>query len=124
MAISVSGIGPKLALAILSLFNPSELAVIFNNDDYNNLSKVNGLGLKKAQKLIIELKDKISIYEEPDNDKYELFVIKNDIKLALQSLGYEKVKIETYLDDEYIMQVKDTATLMKEILIKISKMNL
>lgn len=121
LTISVSGIGPKIALAILSFFSPQELSLIFKNDDHMALSKVNGLGVKKAQKLIIELKDKIPMYDEPNDEKYELFNIKNDIKLALQSLGFDRINVEQYLTDEHILEVKDSSALMREILKAISK---
>lgn len=121
LTISVSGIGPKIALAILSFFSPQELSLIFKNDDHMALSKVNGLGVKKAQKLIIELKDKIPMYDEPNDEKYELFNIKNDIKLALQSLGFDRINVEQYLTDEHILEIKDSSVLMREILKAISK---
>ncbi|MBQ8444680.1 MAG: Holliday junction branch migration protein RuvA [Clostridia bacterium] len=58
--ISVSGIGPKMAIQILSGLNPSDLIVAIINADYKLLSKVKGLGKKTAERLCLELKDKLS----------------------------------------------------------------
>lgn len=60
MLISVSGVGCKYAIAILSVLNPQEFALAVVNDDYSRISKAQGIGKKTAQKIIFELKDKIS----------------------------------------------------------------
>lgn len=119
--ISVSGIGPKIALAILSVYTPGEISSMVLSDDYKMLSKVNGLGVKKAQKLIIELKDKLDDIEASETNTFKLHIVKNEIKLALEALGYVKLKIEDYITDEEINEVRDSGKLMKEILKKLSK---
>lgn len=119
--ISVSGIGPKIALAILSVYTPGEISSMVLSDDYKMLSKVNGLGVKKAQKLIIELKDKLDDIEAIETNTFKLHIVKNEIKLALEALGYVKLKIEDYITDEEINEVRDSGKLMKEILKKLSK---
>lgn len=58
--ISISGIGPKAAISILGTFSPDSLRAHVANGDAKTISKAPGIGLKTAQKLIIELKDKIS----------------------------------------------------------------
>ena len=60
MLISVSGVGPKAALAILSSCTPSQFALFVASGDYKSLSKAKGVGAKTAQKIVIELKDKIA----------------------------------------------------------------
>ncbi len=57
--ISVSGIGPKAAISILGTFSPDELRSCIASNDAKTISRAPGVGLKTAQKLIIELKDKI-----------------------------------------------------------------
>lgn len=94
--ISVNGIGPKGGLAILSVLSPEELILaIFNGDD-TAISKAPGVGKKTAQKLILELKDKLD-YEGTINKtldkgaKGEVAGLRqeiNDAVLALTSLGY------------------------------------
>lgn len=54
---AISGVGPKLALAVLSTFTPQQLAVIVANNDGGRLKNVSGLGKKKAERLLIELSD-------------------------------------------------------------------
>ncbi|WP_068267620.1 Holliday junction branch migration protein RuvA [Caviibacter abscessus] len=117
--IKVSGIGPKIALSVLSTFNYNEITNIINNEDAKLLSKVPGLGLKKAQKLIIELKDKVELLEFTGNSN--LHIIKNEVSLALESLGYNKIKVEDYISNDEIEKLADSALIMKEILKKIAK---
>jgi len=121
LVISVSGIGPKIALAILSVYSPNEIINIVKINDAKMLSKVNGLGLKKAQKLIIELSDKVEDIEISETQDFNILLIKNELKLALESLGYNKIKLEDYLSDEEIMNYKDSAILMKLVLKKLAK---
>ena len=58
--ITVSGIGPKIAIGILSGMKLSDLIVSIINEDSNSLSKIKGLGKKGAERMCLELKDKIS----------------------------------------------------------------
>ena len=60
MLITVSGVGPKAALAILSVFTPDKLAITIMNEDTKAIAKANGIGAKTAARIILELKDKIS----------------------------------------------------------------
>lgn len=59
--ISISGIGPKLALAILSVYEPINLAKIILNKNLDSLIKVSGVGSKTAQRIILELQEKIGL---------------------------------------------------------------
>lgn len=60
MLISVSGVGPKAAMSVLSTFTSDALATVVASGDAKTLSRTPGIGLKTAQKIILELKDKIS----------------------------------------------------------------
>lgn len=60
MLISVSGVGPKAALSILSDLNPSQFALCIASGDSKTLTKSKGIGAKTAQRIVLELKDKIS----------------------------------------------------------------
>lgn len=59
MLISVSGVGPKAALSILSDFNPEKFALLVASEDSKTLTKTKGIGAKTAQRIVLELKDKI-----------------------------------------------------------------
>lgn len=61
LLITVNGIGPKGALAILTIMSPNELRYAVATDDSKLISKAQGVGAKTAQKVIIELKDKLDI---------------------------------------------------------------
>ena len=58
--ISVSGIGPKAALSVLSEISPSKLALCITTGDAKTLTKCPGIGLKTAQRIVLELKDKVA----------------------------------------------------------------
>lgn len=58
--ISVSGVGPKAALSILSEISPSKLALCITTGDSKTLTKCPGIGAKTAQRIVLELKDKVS----------------------------------------------------------------
>ena len=66
--ISVSGIGPSTARTILSSISPFEIQEAIMSDDLNTIKSIKGIGLKTAQRLIIELKDKVDILEKNDLD--------------------------------------------------------
>ncbi len=68
--ITVSGIGPKVAITILSGLSISDLIVAISNQDVKLLSKIKGLGKKTAERLCLELKDKLNILDAGigDND--------------------------------------------------------
>ncbi|MEG2814475.1 MAG: Holliday junction branch migration protein RuvA [Oscillospiraceae bacterium] len=60
MLISISGVGPKAAISILSDLTPEKFALCIASNDAKSLTKAQGIGLKTAQRIILELKDKIS----------------------------------------------------------------
>ncbi len=59
MILSVSGAGPKAGLAVLSAMSPAQLALAVVTDDYKSITKAQGVGPKLAQKIVLELKDKM-----------------------------------------------------------------
>ena len=83
MLINVSGIGPKSALAILSIASIEILKKAINADDTSYLIKISGIGRKTAEKIVIELRDKIGEEKTGGSLQYEL-----DALEALKSLGY------------------------------------
>ena len=67
MLISVSGVGPKVALSVLSLLSPEKFALAVCTEDKKTISKASGVGPKTAARIILELKDKLSATSLPDN---------------------------------------------------------
>lgn len=68
LIISVNGVGPKLGVAILSEFTVDQLYLYIASSDSKAISKASGVGLKSAQRIVLELKDKISSGEISDLD--------------------------------------------------------
>lgn len=114
--ISVSGIGPKIAMAILSTFTRSDLENIILQGDAKGLSKVSGLGLKGAQKIILELRGVID-FDQKDSPSDSTI---KELKEALSTLGFsgdllkEKVKVgEKILEGDMDMGIEE---LLKRVL--------
>jgi len=114
--ITVSGVGPKIALAVLSTYRKDELEKIILEGDAKKLSKVSGLGSKGAQKIILELRGKVDF----DKDGKVSSAKSRDLKNALKVLGFsgdilnEKVDLgEKMLDKDEGMEIED---LIKRVL--------
>lgn len=104
MLITVSGIGPKAAISILSVFTPDKLAIAIMNEDTKAIAKANGIGKKTAARVILELKDKVSasfsesasIVESTANTAISTPVGSSklsDAQSALLVLGYTKSEV-------------------------------
>jgi Holliday junction DNA helicase RuvA len=85
MLIGISGIGPKAALGILSIASPKTVRTAVLNEDSSILTRVSGVGSKTAQRVILELKNKIA--DMPVGEK-ENALSDNDAFEALVSMGY------------------------------------
>ncbi|MBD3238780.1 MAG: Holliday junction branch migration protein RuvA [Candidatus Moranbacteria bacterium] len=90
--IQVSGIGPKGALAILSQAKPREITESIAKADYTILTKVSGIGKKTAEKIVLELKNKIGLISETQLNEEDRPMESKSIDLesieALEALGY------------------------------------
>lgn len=99
--INVSGVGVKSALTMLSDITPASFAMAVINDDVTRLVKVPGVGKKTAQRLILELKDKLKSEDISGEEIKQIDVeekeVSNDAVNALQVLGYNKNEIEQVL---------------------------
>lgn len=91
---SITGIGPKSALGILSLGGLNEIKSSIVNDEIDYLTKVSGIGRKTAERIIFELKNKIKNLEGKIIEKSG----KLQVKEALANLGYKNREIENVLD--------------------------
>lgn len=127
LLISVSGVGAKTALTMLASCEPSEFALAVISEDIKTLTAIPGIGAKSAQRIILELKDKITKEQQIEKinkqvkekveDKIQEAMEKNhkitEAMSALQVLGYNKKEIEkafTQLDKD----VQSTEELIKK----------
>ena len=100
--ISVSGIGPSTARTILSSISPVEIQEALISEDLNTIKSIKGIGLKTAQRLIIELKDKVDIFQKNDLDlAQEKFNVKLEALKALEVLGFRRSKSEKVVNEIY-----------------------
>lgn len=98
LLISVGGIGAKSATQILSNIEPTEFALSVITENVSKLKKLPGIGAKTAQRIILELKDKIKTNEAINNEESEKKVVSSqnvqDAIDALQVLGYNRKSIQ------------------------------
>ena len=118
LLITVSGIGCNTARLILSSLTVSELSNAIANEDVKTIQAVKGIGLKTAQRIVIELKDKLKKNDFPT----EIFAtqnntIKTEALSALTILGFGKAAVDKALD-RLLKQMPDASveTLIKEAL--------
>ena len=94
--ISVSGIGPKMGIGILSGISLDDLALAIAASDVKTLSKIKGLGKKTAERLILELREAISVSDagsiSPVARAEKLSGEEEDAVIALMSLGYNRAQ--------------------------------
>ena len=90
LLLSVSGVGASTARMILSSINPDELEKVIVTEDVNSLKSVKGIGLKSAQRIIIDLKDKISINTSLISGEItsNKSIVKQETLYALEKLGF------------------------------------
>ena len=132
MLINVSGIGPKGALAILSTMSVDQLRFAVLADDVKVIKSVPGVGAKTAQRLIIELKDKLNLEEtfekalnnseKKNKANNNVMLARNDAVEALVALGYsnsEALRAVKLVDNA---EEKDSDMILKEALKKIATM--
>ena len=100
--IAISGVGPKLALAVLSGIEPSELIRAVRSQDVARLTRIPGVGKKTAERIGLELKDRLPIgLESVDTGQAAASIEdqqRSDLVSALSNLGYQPAVAEKALD--------------------------
>ena len=105
--ISVSGIGASTARTMLSSLNPEEIQRAILSEDVSTIQSVKGIGLKTAQRVIIELEDKVSLINEGSGFSVDFANSKREESLsALEVLGYSR-KQTTKVVDKLISEVSE-----------------
>ncbi|MEA2003019.1 MAG: Holliday junction branch migration protein RuvA [Actinomycetota bacterium] len=93
--IGVSGVGPKLALAVLATISPDGLRNVVVTEDVAALTAVPGIGQRSAQKLLLELRPKLDLPDTPLQAGSAL----SEVREALEGLGYQTAEIRDVLRD-------------------------
>lgn len=99
--IGVSGVGPKLALAVLSGLEPQELVRAIRSNDLGRLTAIPGVGRKTAERLVVDLKDRLAQEEVgggPTAPVAPADSIREDVLSALANLGYQRATAEKAAD--------------------------
>lgn len=115
--LSVSGVGAKMAIALLNEFDACDLISLVIDGDFKELTKAKGVGPKLAQKIILELKDKLMKTELPrNNSSLPQSQAIGDTQAVLLSLGYEDKEIEDAL--KKVMPTVEDSSNSEEVLRK------
>jgi len=101
--IGVSGIGPKLALAVLSGIEPPDLVRAIERGDVARLTAIPGIGKKTAERIVLELRDRLARLVMPeaaaaDTTTVEGERLRADLLSALQNLGYHRPQADKAVD--------------------------
>jgi Holliday junction DNA helicase RuvA len=121
LLISVSGVGSSTAMMILSSLSPDETKSAIMSSDVNTLKGVKGIGAKSAERIIVDLKDKIGKVENSDNlSMFSNNTIKEEALSALVMLGFSKAPAEKALSKIF----SQTSDITVEELIKRTLKNL
>ena len=121
LLISVSGVGPSTAITMLSSMDTSEIQRAIAGEDVSKIQSVKGIGIKTAQRVIVDLRDKIlKSYEISEEFPTSNNTIKNEALSALEVLGFSRKKVEKVI--QVILQ--DSPTISLEELIKQALKNL
>jgi holliday junction DNA helicase RuvA len=99
LLISASGVGPNLALKILSGMSLDELVPAVRKGDIVQLRRIPGIGQKTAERIVLELRDKLAVVEVAEASKAPMrSQVESDVSSALANLGYESRSIEKTID--------------------------
>ena len=119
--ISVSGVGPSTAITMLSSMDSKEIQQAIASEDVAKIKSVKGIGIKTAQRVIVDLKDKIlKTYELSEDISIANNTIKNEALSALEVLGFSRKKVDSTI--QVILQ--DSPDISLEELIKKALKNL
>lgn len=106
--IKINGVGPKVAMAILSTFNPQDFAQIVESKNIQALQKVPGIGAKGASKIMVDLAGFFDFTQKGEQSPAFF-----QASLALESLGFKKSEIDKVFKK---ITAQDTSEIIKEAL--------
>lgn len=120
LLISISGIGPKVALSILSGISVEELQSAIQSENVSRLVSVPGVGRKTAERIVLELKSKVGFIETAASKGID-FTIKQEAVLALTTLGYNQKVADKIVRD--LLSSNPTFTLEELIKKSLAELN-
>ena len=95
--LSVSGIGPKLAITILSGMSADAMVAAIKGNNVAGLTRIPGIGKKTAERMVLELRDKLDAFGVPAETAAAVTLVEEDVISALVNLGYQRPVAEKAL---------------------------
>jgi Holliday junction DNA helicase RuvA len=92
--ISVSGIGPKLAITVLNGISTERLVAAIRGNDLASLTRISGIGKKTAERMVLELRDKLDTFAVTTKAPSSASAVEEDVLSALINLGYQRAAAE------------------------------
>lgn len=92
--ISVSGIGPKLAITVLNGISTERMVAAIRGNDLASLTKISGIGKKTAERMVLELRDKLHQFAVTTKPSASSSAVEEDVLSALVNLGYQRAAAE------------------------------
>jgi holliday junction DNA helicase RuvA len=117
--IAVSGIGPKVALAVLSGIEPADLIRAVRGSDIARLTRIPGVGKKTSERIVVELRDRLPKMEEPpaSDAAAEAGDVRDSLLSALVNLGYQRASVEKTVDSVLRkVETREFEPLLREVL--------
>ena len=117
--IAVSGIGPKVALAVLSGIEPADLIRAVRGSDIARLTRIPGVGKKTSERIVVELRDRLPKMEEPpaSDAAPEAGDVRDNLLSALVNLGYQRASVEKTVDSVLRkVETREFEPLLREVL--------
>ena len=117
LLISASGVGPSLALKILSGMCIEELVPAIRKSDLAQLVKIPGVGRKTAERIVVELRDKLVVIDVPEAGKPSTrSQLEDDVASALMNLGYDTKSVERAVEKSRAASGNDFEKLLRSSL--------
>ena len=125
LLITIQGVGPRLAIAILGQLSLNTLTHSIQNSEYSTLKSVSGIGARVANRIVSELADKIptsnNIISQPNNKKVDEDTMEDAI-LALIKLGYGRSEAYSAINSSISANsTNDVSSLLRKSLLKLKK---
>ncbi|MGB9068554.1 MAG: Holliday junction branch migration protein RuvA [Candidatus Acidiferrales bacterium] len=117
LLISASGVGPSLALKILSGMGVEELVPAIRKGDLAQLVRIPGVGKKTAERIVVELRDKLAAVEVPEAGKPATRTqTESDVSSALVNLGYDERSVDRAIEQARASGAADFEKLLRDSL--------